>query len=139
MLSSHHGPEDYHQNGYKNIRLITTPLGKEAEQVMLLEPILSEKFPTSLSPLSHNRSPFKDSDQDAKMYRLPHGDLHLFQTIERNDGETPTSSRSLRAFSTESVPDQVPQRPEKLRFLRLDEWDEGNSYAEEVPTYLHYS
>lgn len=29
--------------------------------------------------------------------------------------------------------------PDKLRFLELDEWDELNSYEEDVPSYLHYS
>ncbi|KAF1957124.1 hypothetical protein CC80DRAFT_411445, partial [Byssothecium circinans] len=28
---------------------------------------------------------------------------------------------------------------DKLRFLQLDEWDEHNSYGEDVPTYLHCS
>jgi hypothetical protein len=29
--------------------------------------------------------------------------------------------------------------PGRLRFLQLDEWDEHNSYSEDVPTCLHYS
>ena len=102
-------------------------------------PRLSQHFSNSPSPFSHDRSPFIDSAQDTRMYSLPYGDLDSSQVIERNDGETPISNRSLRAFSTESLPNQLPRRPEKLRFLRLDEWDEGNSYTEEVPTYLHYS
>jgi hypothetical protein len=34
---------------------------------------------------------------------------------------------------------QTQSEPDKLRFLELDEWDELNSYEEEVPTCLHYS
>jgi hypothetical protein len=45
---------------------------------------------------------------------------------------------SPRANSAETSTHQ-PLRPEKLRFLRPEEWDEYNSYDEEVPTCLHYS
>src|SRR5438034_1145677 len=34
---------------------------------------------------------------------------------------------------------QTQLEPDRLRFLELDEWDELNSYEEEVPTLLHYS
>jgi hypothetical protein len=55
--------------------------------------------------------------------------LTLSQAIEgcTNGVETPIPSQ------------QLPPRPEKLRFLKLEEWDEHNAYDEEVPTCLHYS
>ena len=77
-------------------------------------------------------------------YDFPDHELTLSQAIEActNGVETPAPSRtsgSLRALSTENSSRQLPLRPEKLRFLRLDEWDEHNTYDEEVPTCLHYS
>jgi len=77
-------------------------------------------------------------------YDFPDHELTLSQAMEAcmNGGETPapsSTSRSLRAVSTESPSCQLPLRPEKLRFLGLDEWDERNTYDEEVPTCLHYS
>lgn len=34
---------------------------------------------------------------------------------------------------------QTQLEPDRLRFLELNEWDELNSYEEEVPSLLHYS
>jgi len=78
------------------------------------------------------------------MYNFPDHELTLSQAMEActNGEETPApfrTSRSLRAVSAESPSCQLPVRLEKLRFLGLDEWDERNTYDEEVPTCLHYS
>lgn len=79
-------------------------------------------------------------------YDFPDHDheLTLSQAIEActNGVETPATyrtSRSPRALSADSSSRQLPLRPEKLRFLRLDEWDQHNTYDEDAPTCLHYS
>jgi hypothetical protein len=74
-------------------------------------------------------------------YNFPDHEFSLSQAVEAftNSGETPSSSRtsrSLRALSAESPSQRL---PEKLGFLGLDEWDEHNTYEEDVPTCLHYS
>jgi len=65
--------------------------------------------------------------------------------------ETPSTSyytmvnRTIRSISGERPGDgpaahrQTQPEPDKLQFLQLAEWDEHNSYDEDVPSCLHYS
>ena len=76
-------------------------------------------------------------------YDFPDHELTFSQAMEAcTDGvETPAIYHSSRspALSVDSPSRRLPQRPEKLRFLTLDEWDPHNTYDEDVPTCLHYS
>lgn len=94
------------------------------------------------SPISHARHPFLCSTS-RMTYNFPGHELTLSQAMEActNGAETPASfrtGRTLQALTGESPSNRFPLRPDKLRFLRLDEWDEYNTYDEEVPTCLHY-
>lgn len=112
-------------------------------RVLASPPQPSQLFPTRSSPVSHTHYPFLCTSL-RMAYNFLDYELTLSQAMEAfmNGEETPISSRtsqSLRVLSTKSPSHQPPLRPEKLRFLGLDEWDERNTYDEEVPTCLHYS
>ena len=103
----------------------------------------SQLFPTCSPHVSPTNHPLLRTSP-RMTHNFPDHELSLSQAMETytDDGETPASSctsRSLRALSTENPSHQPPLRPEKLRFLPLDEWDPRNIYDEEVPTCLHYS
>jgi hypothetical protein len=77
-------------------------------------------------------------------YGSPDDELTFSQAVEActNGIETPPYSRTSQSPGTPAAASSsrpLPPRREKLRFLRLDEWDEHNTYDEEVPSYLHYS
>ncbi len=97
----------------------------------------SQLFPPCSSPVSHTHHPLLCTTP-RMAYNFPDHEFSLSQAFT-NGGETPFSShtsRSPRALSAESPSQRL---PEKLRFLGLDEWDEHNTYEEDVPTCLHYS
>ena len=60
---------------------------------------------------------------------IPSTSFHAManHTICSISGESPTAHR------------QTLFEPDKLRFFQLSEWDEHNSYDEDVPSCLHYS
>lgn len=53
----------------------------------------------------------------------------------------PLSDRTIDEMSYDSPAPylQTQLESDRLRFLELNEWDELNSYEEEVPSLLHYS
>jgi hypothetical protein len=100
----------------------------------------SKSFPTCSSPASPTEPLFCKTE----MTDFPDYGLTLSQAMEActNDDDPPTfhqTTRSPGTLSADSPSRRPPQRPEKLRFLRLDEWDACNTYDEDVPTCLHYS
>ncbi|KAN0068078.1 hypothetical protein V8E54_013648, partial [Elaphomyces granulatus] len=57
-----------------------------------------------------------------------------------NASQTPRATpRGLSDRTRDATHLQTQMEPGRLRFLQLDEWDEHNSYSEDVPTCLHYS
>jgi hypothetical protein len=89
----------------------------------------SELFPAFSSPFSHTHRPILLHAASSMTNDFPDHELTFSQAIEgcTNNVEPHIPSH------------QLPLRPEKLRFLKLDEWDEHNAYDEELPTCLHYS
>ena len=87
--------------------------------------------PFSFSPQEHSNA-FHDRLLGAQMIDASQTPQASYHTL---------SDRTLRRMPCESpaAHGQTQTEPDKLRFLELDEWDELNSYEEDVPSYLHYS
>ena len=84
---------------------------------LLLHPAAQSQGCRTVSPITSNVTPRRKR-------------WNYFQMLEKH---LPLPARSNKGSTLQ------PLRSERLRFLQLDEWDEHNSYDEEVPTCLHYS